>query len=48
MNTISHLSLPCLNISETLKFYKNELGCEIGRSLDVNLFWPSNNFYQIG
>lgn len=52
MNTIFHLSLPCLSISNTIEFYKNELGCEIGRStenwVDVNLFGHQTTFTKAG
>ena len=52
MNTIFHLSLPCLSISNTIEFYKNELGCEVGRStqnwVDVNLFGHQTTFTKAG
>ncbi len=42
MASIFHLSLPCLNIKETKKFYTEELGLNCGREtndwLDVNLY----------
>ena len=42
MAPIFHLSLPCLNIKETKKFYSEDLGLDCGREtngwLDVNLF----------
>lgn len=42
MASIFHLSLPCLSIKETKKFYTEDLGLNCGREtndwLDVNLF----------
>ena len=42
MASIFHLSLPCLNIKETKKFYTEDLGLNCGREtsdwLDINLF----------
>ncbi|MDA0942410.1 MAG: bleomycin resistance protein [Proteobacteria bacterium] len=52
MNSIFHLSLPCLSVSKTTAFYKNDLGCEIGRStenwVDVNLFGHQTTFTKAG
>ena len=42
MKPAFHISLPCLNIEETIKFYTEELGFEPGRRnttwVDINLF----------
>ena len=42
MTSIFHLSLPCLDIKETKRFYTEDLGLDCGREssnwLDVNLF----------
>ncbi|REH54668.1 extradiol dioxygenase family protein [Tenacibaculum gallaicum] len=42
MNPTFHMSLPCLNIGETIKFYTDELGFHAGRVtekwVDINLF----------
>ena len=42
MKATFHISLPCKNIEETIKFYKENLNLEIGRQtnkwFDVNLF----------
>ena len=42
MASIFHLSLPCVDIKETKKFYTEDLGLNCGREtnqwLDVNLF----------
>ena len=52
MSSIFHLSLPCLSVSKTTAFYKNDLGCEIGRStenwVDVNLFGHQTTFTKAG
>lgn len=42
MTPVFHLSLPCLDIEETKKFYTDDLGVECGRQtskwLDIDLF----------
>ena len=42
MNPAFHMSLPCLNIKETINFYTDELGATVGRVtkewVDINLF----------
>ncbi len=42
MNPAFHMSLPCLNIEETVKFYTDELDFTIGRVteewVDINMF----------
>lgn len=42
MNPAFHMSLPCLNIEETIKFYTEELDATVGRVTkewaDINLF----------
>ncbi|TDQ30115.1 VOC family protein [Tenacibaculum caenipelagi] len=42
MKPTFHISLPCLNIEETIKFYTENLGFECGRKntkwVDINLF----------
>ncbi|CAM1342072.1 VOC family protein [Tenacibaculum aestuarii] len=42
MNPTFHMSLPCLSIEETIKFYTDELGFSVGRAtnewVDINLF----------
>ncbi len=42
MNANFHISLPCKNIVETINFYSNNLGLNIGRNknnwVDINLF----------
>ena len=42
MNNTFHISLPCKNIEETIKYYTEELALTIGRKtskwVDVNLF----------
>lgn len=51
LKTIFHLSLPCNSVSDTLQFYKNDLGCVIGRStenwVDVNLFGHQTTFTKV-
>ena len=47
-----HLSLPCLHVDATRKFYKTILGAEIGRSaqnwIDVDLFGNQITFAKVG
>ncbi|CAM1368611.1 Glyoxalase/bleomycin resistance protein/dioxygenase superfamily protein [Tenacibaculum sediminilitoris] len=42
MNPTFHMSLPCLNIEDTIKFYTDELGFHVGRVTkewaDINIF----------
>ena len=42
MESTFHISLPCKNIEETIKFYEENLNLEIGRKtnkwVDINLF----------
>ena len=42
METSFHISLPCLSIAETKRFYTNSIGVSLGRTaktwVDVNLF----------
>lgn len=52
MKTVFHLSLPCNDVTETKAFYKQTIGCEIGRSshnwVDVNLFDHQVTFTNAG
>jgi len=45
-----HLSLPCQDIIETIKFYRDELGFDVGRQaynwVDINFFGNQITFYQ--
>lgn len=47
-----HLSLPCANATETLKFYQDIIGCEIGRTaqhwVDINLYGHQLTFTDAG
>ncbi|WP_299103951.1 VOC family protein [uncultured Tenacibaculum sp.] len=46
-----HISLPCINLEDTVSYYKNDLGLTIGRSssnwVDVNLFGSQLTFVTI-
>ncbi|SNR15788.1 VOC family protein [Tenacibaculum jejuense] len=42
MNSNFHISLPCKNLKETIKFYTQDLGIEEGRS---NREWVDFNLY---
>lgn len=52
MKAIFHLSLPCTDVEETTTFYKDIIGCTIGRAsenwIDVNLFSHQITFTKVG
>ncbi|MDY7393620.1 bleomycin resistance protein [Aureibaculum sp. 2210JD6-5] len=52
MNAPFHLSLPCLDIEATKKFYVDRLGADLGRIaqnwLDINLFGNQITFTKSG
>ena len=52
MNSLFHLSLPCLGIERTKKFYIDILGAKLGRNtnqwLDVNLYDHQITFTKSG
>jgi len=52
MKTLFHVSLPCEDIAQTIDFYINTLGCEMGRSVqhwaDINLFGHQLTFTEAG
>lgn len=47
-----HLSLPCLNLQETIDFYKTYFKCKLGRQFigwaDINLYGNEITFVQAG
>lgn len=47
-----HLSLPCINLEDTKKFYVGTLGAEVGRNtntwLDINLYGSQITFTKSG
>ncbi len=51
MNSSFHMSLPCINIEETIKYYSEQLDLKIGRKtnnwVDVNLFGHQLTFVAI-
>lgn len=50
MDTSFHMSLPCLSVTETKKFYVNTIGASLGRSaqtwVDINLFGHQLTFIK--
>lgn len=50
MDTSFHMSLPCLSVTETKKFYINTIGASLGRTaktwIDVNLFGHQLTFIK--
>lgn len=50
MGTAFHISLPCLSVSETKKFYVNTIGATLGRRsktwVDINLFGHQLTFIK--
>ena len=50
METVFHMSLPCLSVKETKNFYTEIVGATVGRSsqtwLDVNLFGHQLTFIK--
>jgi hypothetical protein len=50
METVFHMSLPCLSVKETKSFYTEIVGASIGRSsqtwIDVNLFGHQLTFIK--
>ncbi len=52
MKTLFHLSLPCVDIESTKKFYINDIGATIGRQaenwFDINLYNHQITFIKAG
>jgi len=52
MKTSFHLSLPCLSVKETKKFYVDTIGASLGRAtlnwVDINLFNHQLTFIKAG
>ncbi|WP_299886988.1 VOC family protein [uncultured Lacinutrix sp.] len=52
METLFHLSLPCINVEQTKKFYIETVGAILGRHsnnwVDINLFGHQITFSQAG
>ena len=50
MNTLFHMSLPCLSVKETKNFYINNIGATYGRNtqnwIDINLFGHQITFIK--
>ncbi|MDC1504376.1 MAG: bleomycin resistance protein [Winogradskyella sp.] len=50
METLFHMSLPCLSVKETKNFYVNNIGASLGRSaqtwVDINLFGHQITFIK--
>jgi extradiol dioxygenase family protein len=50
MDTAFHMSLPCLSVTETKKFYLNSIGATLGRAaktwVDINLFGHQLTFIK--
>lgn len=51
METSFHVSLPCLSVTETKKFYINSIGASLGRTaktwIDINLFGHQLTFIKV-